>query len=30
MDVNLTTLRGKTIGSVDLPGGIVAIAVSNQ
>jgi hypothetical protein len=30
MDVNLTTLRGKTIGKVDLAGGICAIAVSNQ
>ena len=30
MDVNLTTLRGKTIGKVDLNGGICAIAVSNQ
>ena len=30
MDVNLTTLRGRTIGKVDLSGGICAIAVSNQ
>jgi hypothetical protein len=30
MDVNLSTLRGERIGKVNLPGGIVAIAVSNQ
>ena len=30
MDVNLTTLRGRTIGMKDLPGGIIAIAVTNQ
>ena len=30
MDVNLTTLRGSTIGKVALSGGLFAIAVSNQ
>ena len=30
MDVNLKTLRGNTIGKVDLAGEICAIAVSNQ